>query len=145
MVADTESHTSDRPVASRRQYLAGLAATALVATAGCADFGTGGGTDGEGDTVEIIVSNHTQEPANIAVRVADSDGVSLFDRVYELEAGHMDESGGVDVTPATVTAFTPEGEAASWEYAPPGDTPCDGVDFVVELAEPTGLEATYTC
>ncbi|NUB91187.1 hypothetical protein HT576_09155 [Haloterrigena sp. SYSU A121-1] len=116
-----------------------------VSVAGCSDTVLSNGSEGEGDTIEIMVENRTDDRAQIGVRVEDDDGEVLFSRVYELESGHLDSSAGIETTPATVTAFTPEGVSATWEYAPDLDMDCDGEDIGLTLQSDGSIETWYAC
>ncbi|MFC4247673.1 hypothetical protein ACFOZ7_11945 [Natribaculum luteum] len=92
-----------------------------------------------------MVENRTDERATIGVRVEDDDGETLFSRVYELEPGHLDSAAGIETTPSTVTAFTPEGAAATWEYAPDLDIDCEGEDIGITLRSDNSIESWYAC
>ena len=102
-------------------------------------------SEGEGDTVEVIVGNRTDEPARIAVRMEDDTGAMLFSRVYELGPDEADESAGIDTAPSTVTVFTPAGDATSWKYAPDLDVNCEGKDVGITLLPDGSFERYYAC
>jgi len=125
---------------SRRTVLATVGSVAAASTAGCGARGP----EGEGDTVEVIVTNVTSEPARIAVRLEDEDGTAVFSRVYVVDAGHSDASAGVETPPGRVVAFTPDGVSDAWEYAPDLDVDCPGKDVGVRLTS-DGFEPYYTC
>lgn len=130
---------------SRRDVLAtsGVIASALVV--GCSNPISSDRSEGEGDTIEIMVENQTDERAEIGVRVEDVDGAMLFSRVYELEPGHLDSSAGVETTPGTVTVFTPEGVSATWEYVPDSGLDCDGEDIGITLQSDGSIDSWYAC
>ncbi len=130
---------------SRRELLALTGSIVPVTISGCSDFAFSNGTEGEGDTIEIMVENQTDERAAIGVRVENDDGEMLFSRVYELEPGHLDSAAGIETTPSTVTAFTPEGAAATWEYAPDLDIDCEGEDIGITLRSDNSIESWYAC
>jgi hypothetical protein len=132
-------------VPSRRQILAGVGAVSGVGVAGCSSALPSATQGGEGDTVEIIVTNETAEVARIAVRVEQEDGEALFSRVYRLQPGNADESAGIERSPAVIRVFTPTGAAATWEYAPPSDLDCDGRDIGITLATESTVESWYGC
>ncbi|WP_276271505.1 hypothetical protein [Haloarcula litorea] len=125
---------------TRRSFLATVGAGAVSITAGCAGLASNDG--GEGDTVEIIPTNDTDESVTVAVRVEDGEGTPIFSRVYDLAPGHSDESAGVDTEPATVHAFTDGGVAETWEYAP--ELSCEGPD-VGFWVRADGIEPWYAC
>lgn len=129
----------------RRRLLAAVGVAAVAPTAGCSAIDASSGPEGEGDTREIVVVNETEAAAEIAVRVADRDGETLFSRVYDLDAGHTDESAGIEARPATVTAFTPDGTSRTWTYDPDVDLDCEGVDVGVRLTREGTVEAWYAC
>ena len=58
---------------SRRELLAATGGLATLAVAGCSERLGGTEPEGEGDTVEIIVGDGTDEPVQIAVRVEDDN------------------------------------------------------------------------
>lgn len=92
-----------------------------------------------------MVENRTNERAEIGVRVEDEDGSVLFSRVYEVEPGHIDSSAGIETTPATVTAFTPEDVSATWKYNPNLDMDCDGQDIGITLKSDGSIDSWYAC
>ncbi|USZ69419.1 hypothetical protein NGM10_06705 [Halorussus salilacus] len=120
-----------------------MIATTLIS--GCGDLLVSDGAEGEGDTIEIMVENRTDERAEIGVRVEDDDGSMLFSRVYELEPGHLDSSAGIETTPETVAAFTPEGASATWDYRPDVDLDCDGEDIGITLQSDGSIDSWYAC
>lgn len=130
---------------SRRELLATTGVVASALLSGCSDLVSSDGPDGEGDTIEIMVENRTVEPAVVGIRVEDDEGGALFSGVYDLEPGHLDSSGGIEATPATVTAFTPEGDSATWEYAPDLNLDCDGEDVGITLLEDGSIDSWYAC
>lgn len=130
---------------SRRELLAAICVIGSALLSGCRDLVVSDGSQGEGDTIEIMVENRTDELAELGVRVEDDDGAALFSRVYELEAGHLDSSAGIETTPATVTAFTPEGVSATWEYAPDLDLDCEGEDVGITLRSDGSIDSWYAC
>ncbi|WP_135820099.1 hypothetical protein [Halostella litorea] len=146
MSPNRNSDSGGMPGRSRRRFLATVGVATAGSLAGCAAVDLPGGSEreGEGDTVEILVENRTADPTRIGVRVEDDDGAALFSRVYSLEPDHLDQSAGVDATPATVRAFTPDGTAATWAYAPDDDLDCEGKDVGITLTE-EGFESWYGC
>lgn len=145
MSSNTASPSESRRTLSRRQLLATVGTAAAGLAAGCSMIDSASQPEGEGDTIEILIENATENTAQIAVYITDSDGHSLFSRVYELEPGHLDMSGGIETRPTTVRVFTPGGTAATWEYAPKTDLDCEGVDIGVTLTEEQTIESWYGC
>ncbi|MFC6973969.1 hypothetical protein ACFQL1_03675 [Halomicroarcula sp. GCM10025709] len=136
---ETTATDPGRSTATRRGFLAAVGAGAV---AGCA--GIDSGPEGEGDTVEIIPVNESEDPVTLAVRVEDADGEALMSRVYDLPAGHADESEGVDTPPATVVAFTQDGRSNEWAYEPRPDLDCPGQDVGIRVSA-DGIEPWYSC
>lgn len=130
---------------SRRGVLALTGVAASVSVSGCSDSVIPDDAEGEGDTIEIMVENRTEEPALIGVRIADDEGETVFSRVYELEPGHLDSSAGIETTPSTVTVFTPDGSSATWEYAPDSDIECDGEDIGITVRADDSIDSWYAC
>jgi hypothetical protein len=133
---------SGRLAATRRGFLAAVSAGAVGAIAGCG--GIDSGPEGEGDTVEIIPVNESETAVTLAVRVEDDDGEPLMSRVYDLPAGHADESAGVDTPPATVVAFTQDGRSNEWAYDPDVGLNCPGQDVGIRVLA-DGIEPWYSC
>lgn len=92
-----------------------------------------------------MVENRTDAPATIGVRVEDDEGTRLFSRVYDLDPGHLDSSAGIEPTPATITAFTPTGTAATWDYTPDLDMECAGPDIGLTLKADGTIDDWYAC
>ncbi|WP_135302537.1 hypothetical protein [Haloarcula amylovorans] len=128
---------------TRRRFLAALGVGSTNVTAGCG-FVSETDSGGEGDTIEIIPVNETDRPVTVAIRIEDTDGAILFSRVYELDAGHADESAGIDTRPATIRAFTPDGRSNIWEYDPDTDLQCEGKDVGLWVRE-TSIDPWYGC
>lgn len=129
---------------SRRRVLAGLAAVSAAGLGGCSDA-LRPDRAGEGDTIELIVTNEADERALIGVRVEEDGGDALFSRVYRLEPGTTDQSGGIDTTPAVIRVFTPDGTAAAWEYSPDSGLDCDGQDVGITFTPEATFESWYGC
>lgn len=130
---------------SRRDVLASTGVIASIPVSGCSDFVLSSNSEGEGDTIEIMVENRSEELATIGVRVEDEAGEPMFSRVYELEPGHLDSSAGIETAPSTVTVFTPEGNSATWSYAPDLDIDCDGEDIGITLQADGSIDSWYAC
>jgi len=130
---------------SRRRLLVAAGAAAAGSLAGCSVIAPADGPEGEGDTIEVVVHNRTDDPARVGVRVEDDEGAALVSRVYSLDPGRLDESAGIDATPATIRAFTPDGTAAVWSYAPDLNQDCEGEDIGITLTEDEGFESWYGC
>lgn len=130
---------------SRRRTLLGFSAALVAGFAGCSSALQSETRDGEGDTIEVIVVNQTDEGAQVGVRIENDDGEALFSRVYRLEPGKTDESAGIDTSPTTIYVFTPTGAAATWEYTPDSDLNCDGRDIGITIAADTTIESWYGC
>ncbi len=92
-----------------------------------------------------MVENQTGELAMIGVRVEDDEGELLFSRVYELDPDHLDSTAAIETTPSTVAVFTPEGNSATWEYAPDLDIDCDGEDIGITLQSDHSIDSWYAC
>ena len=133
------------PQVSRRRFLGAAGVVIGVTTAGCSTLGSSSQSEGEGDTIEILVSNQTSEPVQIAVRIEDDIGNRLFSRVYDIEPGKMDQSAGINTRPSTVCVFAPNGASAEWDYAPGADFPCDGADIGIRLNQERVFERWYDC
>lgn len=127
---------------SRRQILAGVS-TVLSGFAGCSNV-LRSDTRGEGDTIEIIVVNDTDEVAQVGVRI-EGDRKALFSRVYRLGPGKTNESAGIERSPTEIYAFTPTGAAATWEYTPDSDLNCEGQDIGITLTAGGTIESWYGC
>lgn len=119
--------------------------TAAIPISGCSDPLLSNGAEREDDTIEIMVENRTDELAEIGVGVEHEDERMLFSRVYELEPGHLDLSAGIETTPETVTAFTPEGTSTTWEYTPDVDLDCEGKDIGITLQSDSSIDSWYAC
>lgn len=91
-----------------------------------------------------MVVNSTEELAKIAILIENDTGETLFSRVYELDPRKGDESAGIETPPSTVTVFTPEGNAVSWEYGPDPDTECDR-DIGIRLLTDGSFEYSDGC
>ena len=130
---------------SRRELLARIGGVASVTVAGCSEFGGSGDSEDEGGTTEIVIGNGTDEPTMIAVVIENDTGETLFNRVYELGPEKADESAGIESVPATVTVFTPNGNAAKWELHSPN--PDDGCteDLGIRLLPDGSFEHSYGC
>ena len=130
---------------SRRRILAGFGAVSIAGFAGCGSVLRPTTRVGEGDTIEVIVVNETDEVAQIGVRVENDDGEALFSHVYRLEPGQTDQSAGIETTPTVIHAFSATGPAASWEYTPDSDLNCDGQDVGIALTADATIESWYGC
>lgn len=130
---------------SRREVLSLTGVIASILASGCSNSVLSNDSEGEGDTIEIMVENRTAELATIGVRVEDEEGELLFSRVYDLESGQLDSSAGIKTTPSTVTVFTPEGSSATWKYTPDLDIECDGEDIGITLKADGSIDAWYAC
>jgi hypothetical protein len=132
-------------VPSRRQVLAGFTGVAAAGLAGCTDVVLQSGSQGEGDTIEIIVTNDAAETVHLGVRVEDDGGNALFSRVYRLEPGTTDQSAGIETAPAVIRVFTPDGTDAAWEYDPDSGLDCAGQDVGVTYSTDSTIESWYGC
>lgn len=130
---------------SRRKLLATMGTIVPIFVTGCSDTAVYNESEGEGETIEIMVENQTEERAQIGVRVEDDDGEVLFSRVYELEPDNLDSSASIETTPSTVLVFTPEGLSATWEYAPEVEIDCDGEDIGITVHPDDMIESWYAC
>ena len=130
---------------SRREVLSVAGAAASVLVSGCSDSVLSNDSEGEGDTIEIMVENRTEDLATIGVRIEDDEGELLVSHVYELEPGHLDSSAGIETTPSTVTVFTPAGNSATWQYTPDLDIDCDGEDIGITLQADGSIDSWYAC
>lgn len=145
MSSNTSSLSGPCQTFSRRRLLATVGTAAAGLVAGCSMIDSASEPEGEGDTIEILVENATESTTQIAVLITDREGHSLFSRVYELEPNHLDMSGGIENRPTTVRVFTPDGTAATWEYAPRTDFNCEGVDIGVTVTDDQTIESWYGC
>ncbi|SDN26955.1 hypothetical protein SAMN04487949_3784 [Halogranum gelatinilyticum] len=136
------------PHSTRRRLLATLGTAGLTGLAGC---GSSSELEGEGDTIEIMPRNGTDETQQIAIRIEDSDGTTVFSHVYELEPDHLSESEGVspDADPTRISVFVAGGPNETFRYHPDDETrrTCqrDGIDFGVTLTAEQTLAPWYTC
>ncbi|WP_281194038.1 hypothetical protein [Halorubrum sp. F4] len=147
MTAPDQSATTereDRP--SRRRFLATFGAIASASTAGCGDLLPGGGSGDSNGPNEVIVENATASAAEIAVHVTDADGGTLFGHVFALGPGRIASRDGIEVTPARIRAFTPDGVSHAWEYDPdlPIEFECEPKDVGLTLRE-DAIEPWYDC
>lgn len=126
----------------RRAVLSAVLGTS-IAIGGCPS--TPEDREGEGTTVEIIPSNLTQRQISLRVEVYARDGSLLLDRAYSLQAGHADESEGVENRVGHLLVSLDGGEKVRHEYAPDIDI-CskDGEDIQI-IVESDGIELTYSC
>jgi hypothetical protein len=103
-----------------------------------------GGADGSG---EVIAENRTSTGAEIAVRVVDGEGETLFGRVFALGPEEMASRGGLEATPARVRAFTAGGVSETWRYGPdlPAGFECEPRDVGLTLRRGGAIEPWYDC
>ncbi|WP_161972934.1 hypothetical protein [Halostella pelagica] len=144
-MSSSPSRSHDTQQTSRRRLLASVGTVSAVSIAGCNGIDPFGGSDGDGDSIEVLVENDTDDLARIAVYVTDRDGDSLFSRVYELEPHSIDQSGAVDARPATVSVFTPNGTSATWEYSPENSLNCERTDIGLTLTPEQTVESWSDC
>lgn len=132
---------------TRRRFLATLGGVTSVSIAGCSDVFGGSDPSSDDETIELTVENRTPSPAEIAVRVIDGEGETLFSRVFTLEPGTITSRGSIETTPTRVHAFTAEGVAHTWRYAPdlPVDFECEREDIGLTLHRDNTIEPWYTC
>lgn len=145
MPSDRRSATRRENRPSRRRVLATLASLTLVSTAGCSDALSG--SDSTDDPIEVSVENRTDSAAEIAVRVVDSAGATLFSHVFTLEPDTIASRGAIETAPSSVHAFTPDGIARTWQYAPdlPADFDCELKDIGLTLRRDEAIEPWYSC
>jgi hypothetical protein len=117
----------------------------LVSTAGC--NGVLSGSDSTDEPIEVSVENGTDSAAEIAVRVVDGAGATLFSRVFALGPEKMGSRGAIETAPSSVHAFTPDGVARTWQYAPdlPADFDCELKDIGLTLRRDDTIEPWYSC
>jgi hypothetical protein len=125
----------------RRTLLGSAVSLSLGALAGCVSAPAG-----EGNEVEIIPSNETDERRQVTVEVEATDGTLLLNHTYDMEPGTSDESRGVENDVASVRASSPGVGEASTEYDsdPDLDCPNDAEDVQIRVA-PDGITFAYTC
>lgn len=123
-----------------------IGTTVSLWTVGCSDIPSGGSEDAT-ESIEVAVENASSDPVEIAVKVADREGTGLFSQVFSLESGHLVSRGTIETTPATVSAFTPDGVSRTWEYDPdlPGDFDCDREDIGLTVRQDNTIEEWYKC
>ncbi|GAA0511191.1 hypothetical protein SAMN04488066_10913 [Halorubrum aquaticum] len=131
---------------SRRRFLATVGAVASASTAGCTGVFPGSGSGDANEPNEVIVENATAGEAEIAVRVADEDGRTLFSRVFALGPERIASHEGIDVVPARIHAFTADGVSRAWRYDPdlPIEFECEPKDVGLTLGA-DGIEPWYDC
>lgn len=132
---------------SRRRFLAALGGVTSVSIAGCTDVLPGGGSGSADEPIEVSVENRTASKAEVAVRVIDSGGATLFSRVLALGPETMTSRGAIETTPSRVHAFTADGVSHAWRYAPdlPVDFECEREDIGLTLHRDNTIEPWYTC
>lgn len=110
---------------------------------GCLSLG--GEQGGEGTTVEIIPTNSTNQEISLDVAVYATDGSLLLDHTYSLDAGHADESQGVENRVDYIIVSLNGGEQLRHEYDPDVEI-CsrDGEDVQIRV-EPGDITVTYSC
>lgn len=122
----------------RRTLLGSAVSLSLGALAGCVSA-----PEGEGNEVEIIPSNETDERRQVTVEVASTEGTLLLNHTYELDPDETDESRGVEDDVASVSVRVPGIGEASTEYDP--DVDCGGGEDVGIRVLPDGIEFYYSC
>lgn len=132
---------------SRRRVLATIATAASVSAVGCSDAVSLGDPEDAAEPIEVAVENATADVAEVAIRVLDREGSTLFNRVLSVDPEHFVSRGAIETTPATVRVFTPAGVSRTWEYAPdlPEDFDCDREDIGMTIRSDTTVEAWYKC
>lgn len=146
MPSDRSSAAPREPRPSRRQFLATLGVVASASTAGCSGVLPDSGSSGA-EPIEVNVENRTSSQAEIAVRVVDREGETLFSRVFALGPEKMASLGSIEAAPSRVHAFTADGVSHTWEYAPdlPDDFECERADIGLTLHQDDTIEPWYTC
>lgn len=132
---------------SRRQLLATFGALASVSTAGCSDVLWGSGPSSTNESSEVTVENRTTSKAEIAVRVIDGEGETLFGRVFSLGPEKMASRGAIETTPSRVHAFTADGVSQTWRYDPDlsPDFECEPKEIGLTLHQDKTIEPWYDC
>lgn len=124
----------------RRALLATALGSSLLT--GCLETGE---ASGEGTTVEIIPTNDTDNRISLDVAVYATDGSLLLDHTYSLQAGHSDESQGVEDDVDHLLVSVDGGEQIRYEYDPDVEI-CshDGEDVQI-MVDPEGVSFAYSC
>ena len=132
---------------SRRRLLATLGAVTSASIAGCGGVFSNGGSDGSDGSGEVIVENGTSSGTEIAVRVVDGEGETLFGHVFALGPEEMVSRGGIEATPSRVRAFTAGGVSETWRYDPdlPAGFECEPKDIGLTLGRDDAIEPWYDC
>lgn len=120
---------------------------ASAATAGCSGVLPGDGAGSGDDPAEVIVENGTDSGAEIAVRITDSDGETLFSRVFSVGSEAIESGGSIETTPSRVHAFTADGVSRTWRYDPdlPVGFDCEPKDVGLTLRRENTIEPWYDC
>ncbi|MCU4716988.1 hypothetical protein [Halapricum hydrolyticum] len=128
----------------KRRALLSTALGSSVLMSGCLSIG--GARSGEGTTVEIIPTNSTDHEISLDVAVYATDGSLLLEHTYSLDAGHADESQGVENRVDYLIVSLNGGEQLRHEYDPEDVEICsrDGEDVQI-IVEPGGITFTYSC
>lgn len=130
----------------KRRALLSTALGSSVLMSGCLSIG--GARSGEGTTVEIIPTNSTDHEISLNVAVYGTDGSLLLEHTYSLDAGHADESQGVENRVDYLIVSLNGGEQLRHEYDPGVEMAefCsrDGEDVQIWV-EPEGITFTYSC
>lgn len=124
----------------KRRHLLRSAASlsALGALAGCSSA-----RQGEGNEVEILPANATDERREVTVEIGSTEGSLLLNHTYDMEPGTSDESRGVEDDVAAVRASSPGIGEASTEYDPDVDCSRPGEDVQIRVA-PDGISFSYS-
>lgn len=125
----------------RRALLTTALGSSLI-TSGCLD---GGGSKGEGTTVEIIPSNYTNQQISLDVAVYATDGSLLLDHSYSLPAEHSDESQGVEDRVDYLVVSLNGGNQTRHEYNPDVDICSREGEDVQIMVKPEGVTFEYSC
>lgn len=127
----------------KRRAVLSTALGSGIITSGC--LNVGGDGDGEGTTVEIISSNNTDQEISLDVAVYATDGSLLLDHSYSLQAGHSDESQGVEDRVDHLVVSVNGGDQVRHQYDPDIDI-CtrDGEDVQITV-EQDDTKFAYSC
>ncbi|MFC5279639.1 hypothetical protein ACFPM1_12855 [Halorubrum rubrum] len=129
----------------RRRFLAAAGAAASAALAGCGGVVPETAPDDDGPN-EVTVENATDSAVEVAVRVVDGEGETLFGRVFALEPETIASRDGFEAVPEEVHAFTADGLSRTWRYDPdlPIEFECEPKDVGLTLRE-DAIEPWYGC
>lgn len=129
----------------KRRTLLSTGIGSSIFTCGCLNAGGVRERGGEGTTVEIIPSNHTDQQISLDVGVYATDSSLLLDHTYSLPAGHADESQGVENRVDHLVVSLNGRDQVRHQYSPDFDGCARDDEDVQIIVEPEGITFAYSC